>query len=151
MIKEQARVISLKGSRAEIEVLRQSSCNHCELGPACGTGAIGRLLGNRSRPIIVDSEYPLKIGDSVTLGLPEGAFLSASLLIYGLALAWLLISALVGQMIFGDSEFLVVGCALLGFGGGLVISAMISKNKYARQLHPKILAINGEPSSRLTV
>ncbi len=68
----------LEGDLAIIRMQRQSACSHCELNKGCGTGAIGRLLGHRSKPLAIRNDYDLKAGDRVLVGLPDRAFLNAS-------------------------------------------------------------------------
>ncbi len=146
MIKEQATVTGIEGSWALIQMQRASVCSHCELNSGCGMGAIGRLLGRRSKPVMIANEHQLKAGDEITLGLPEGAFLKASLLIYGLPLLALMVGGLLASWIIGESELFVFGFALVGFIAGLHISAKIAHNQSSDQFSPKVLEVRGEPS-----
>ena len=146
MIKEQAIVIQTRENCVEIQMQRQSACNHCDLSRGCGTGAIGRLLGHRSKPLIIETSLPLKIGDRVVLGMPDSSFLRASLLIYGLPLFALVFSAMLGQLLFSGSEGLVLVFALAGFVSGLVFSAKRAKSRFSAEFCPRILQINSEPT-----
>ena len=146
MIKEQATVTGIDGNWAVIQMQRQSVCSHCELNSGCGMGAIGRLLGHRSKPVMIKNEHKLKAGDSVVLGLPDRAFLKASLLIYGLPLLGLMASGLLARWIIGESELFVIVFALVGFVAGLQISAKIARNQYSNQFSPQILEVRGEPT-----
>lgn len=149
MIKEQAKVISRQGRWVEIQMQRQSACNHCELNQGCGTGAIGRLLGHRSKPLLIESSFDLEPGDQVILGMPDSSFLKASLLIYGLPLISLILSAIVGQWLFEASELKVLVMATLGFGGGFLVSARLARKNFASQFDPRILEINSEPTGEI--
>lgn len=149
MIKEQAKVISRQGRWVEVQMQRQSACSHCELNQGCGTGAIGRLLGHRSKPLIIESSFDLEPGDRVILGMPDSSFLKASLLIYGLPLISLILSAIVGQWLFEASELKVLVTAVLGFGGGFLVSARLARKNFASQFDPRILEINSEPTSEI--
>ena len=146
MIEEQAIVIQTRGNHVEIQMQRQSACNHCDLNRGCGTGAIGRLLGHRSKPLIIETSLPLKMGDQVVLGMPDSSFLTASLLIYGLPLFTLVCSAMLGQLLFNGSEGLVLGFALAGFVAGLAFSAKKAKTRFSTEFSPRILQINSEPT-----
>lgn len=109
MITEQARVVSVDESgQLELEVQRQSACGTCEVQGACGVGAIGRLLGSRRPRISLQTDRDIKKGDIVTIGIPEGALVRVSLVIYMLPLLALLIAAILGQALFGLSEWLNV-------------------------------------------
>jgi sigma-E factor negative regulatory protein RseC len=149
MIKEQAKVISRQGRWIEVQMQRQSACNHCELNQGCGTGAIGRLLGHRSKPLMIESSFDLEPGDRVILGMPDSSFLKASLLIYGLPLFSLLLSAIVGQWLFEASEIKVLVMTIMGFGGGFLVSARLARKNFASQFDPQILEINSEPTGEI--
>jgi len=146
MIKEQAKVTGLDGHWALVQMQRQSACSHCELSNGCGTGAIGRLLGHRRKPVKIKNEHQLKPGDSVVLGLPEGAFLKASLLIYGLPLLGLIAGGMLALGITGESELYAFFLAAAGFVAGLHTSARLARKHYSNQFSPKILQVRGEPT-----
>ncbi len=145
MIEEQAIVSGLDGDLAIIRMQRQSACSHCELNKGCGTGAIGRLLGHRSKPLAIRNDYDLKAGDRVLLGLPDRAFLNASLLIYGLPLVALIGGGLLAQWAFTGSELSVLIFSTAGFIAGLWFSGQIAKNHYSQQFNPQILEVGSEP------
>ena len=147
MVKEKAKVTGLDGNWALVQMQRQSACSHCELSNGCGTGAIGRLLGHRRKPVKIKNEDQLKPGDSVVLGLPEGAFLKASLLIYGLPLLGLMVGGMLALWITGESELFAFVFAAAGFVTGLQISALLARRQYSNQFSPRILQVRGEPKS----
>ncbi len=106
MITEQARVIdNSRPGQVEVEVERQSACGHCEVKSACGVGAIGRLLGTRKPRIKVSTELPLKIGDIVTIGIPESSLVKTSFAIYLVPLVVLMVAAVTGQVLFSLPEW----------------------------------------------
>ncbi len=135
----------LEGDLAIIRMQRQSACSHCELNKGCGTGAIGRLLGHRSRPLAIRNNFNLKIGDSVLLGLPDKAFLKASLLIYGLPIMALIGGGLLAQWAVAESEFSVIIISTVGFFTALWLSGKIAKIYFSQQFDPHILEVGGEP------
>jgi len=145
MIEEQAIVSGLDGDLAIIRMQRQSACSHCELNKGCGTGAIGRLLGHRSKPLAIRNDYNLKAGDRVLLGMPDRAFLNASLLIYGLPLVALIGGGLMAQWAFAGSELSVFIFSTAGFFAGLWFSGQIAKNHFSQQFNPQILEVGSEP------
>jgi sigma-E factor negative regulatory protein RseC len=145
MIEEQAIVTGLDGDLAMIQMQRHSTCSHCELSKGCGTGAIGRMLGHRSKPLAIGNKFDLKAGDSVLLGLPERAFLKASLLIYGLPLAALIGGGMLAQWTIVESEMSVIIFSTAGFTTALWLSGLIAKKYYSQQFNPRVLEIRGEP------
>lgn len=144
MIKEQATVISLSGDLAQVQMQRQSACGGCEMSSGCGTGAIGRLLGKRSKPVEVKVDQDLRPGDQVEIGLPDKAFLRAGLLIYGTPLLGLFIGLVLAELIASNSDLIAFVFALTGLVLGLSIAACIAKTKFANQFNPKILAVTSE-------
>ena len=115
---EQAIVVGLKGNDVEIEVQRQDSCQGCSLTKSCGVGALGRLFGRRTRPLVISSELNLKPGDHILLGIADQGLLMASLLVYGLPLLMLLVAALFGHLLTDGAEVAVSVFALAGLVGG---------------------------------
>ena len=146
MIEEQAIVTGLDGDLAMIQMQRHSACSHCELSKGCGTGAIGRMLGHRSKPLAIRNNFNLKVGDSVLLGLPDKAFLKASLLIYGLPLIALMGGGLLAQWAVAESELSVIIFSTVGFITALSLSGIIAKKYFSRQFDPHILEVGGEPT-----
>lgn len=119
MITEKAIVTRCDGRRIELELLRESACGGCELNRGCGTGALGRLLGQRRKPIAVESDRALRPGDRVTLGLSERALVTASLLVYGLPLGAMLLAGLLAQALLPQLEWAIALASLGGLGFGL--------------------------------
>ena len=128
-----------------IQVQRQSTCSRCELSRGCGTGAIGRLLSRRNKPLTISNKYNLRPGDRVVLGMPNKAFLKASLLIYGLPLLGMFVGGLLAKWLFGESEMVTIILATSGFVCGLAYTTYIARGLFLYQFNPVILEINGEP------
>ena len=97
MITEQAIVTRCNGKQVELELQRGSACGQCELNRGCGTGALGRLLGKRSKPLVIETDHVLKPGDRLQLGLSESALVKASLTIYGLPLLGMVMAGLLAS------------------------------------------------------
>ncbi|MFT5548174.1 MAG: sigma-E factor negative regulatory protein RseC [Candidatus Azotimanducaceae bacterium] len=148
MIKEKATVISRSGDLVEVQMQRQSACSHCEMSQGCGTGAIGRLLGKRSKPVEIKVVQDLQPGDQVEIGLPDKAFLRAGLLIYGMPLLGLFLGLMMAESIGSNvglsSDLIAFIFALVGLVLGLFIGAFIAKTQFSSQLNPKILSVNSE-------
>jgi len=144
MIEESAIVTGLDGDLAMIQMLRQGTCSQCELNSGCGTGAIGRMLGHRSKLLTIKNNYNLKPGDSVLLGMPDKAYMKASLLIYGLPLVGLIAGSLLAQALFGNSETITILFAIAGFASASLYSTVILNNRLSHQCNPVILQVYGE-------
>ena len=151
MIHEQAIVVGVKGNDIEIDVQRQQSCGGCSLSKSCGVGALGRLFAKRSRPLFIRSELNLKPGDHILLGIADQGILMPTIMVYGLPLLMLLISALVAHLATNGAEIAVSAFAITGFAGGVLLSSILVKSYYMLKLNPTILKINNEPISGFEV
>jgi len=140
MLTETAKVIRRHGSHVELELQRGSACGSCELSQGCGTGALGRLLRRRSRPLVIETDQDCNPGDEVQLQLPEGSLVQASLLIYGLPLLAMVLAGLLASAAF-DSDWLVAIVAVGGFVIGLVIAAIYATRLEQRGMAPNIREI----------
>ena len=147
MITEQAIVTRCIGKQVELELQRGSACGQCELNRGCGTGALGRLLGKRSKPLVIETEHVLKPGDRLQLGLSESALVKASLTIYGLPLLGMVAAGLLASFAV-LSEALVALVAGVGFIVGYKIAAYISRALEHDRLTPYIVDIQVNPESK---
>lgn len=144
MITEQAVVTACSDGKVEVSLQRASACGHCELSRGCGTGAIGRLLGNRRRPLVIDTDQPLKPGDHVLLGLSESALVRASLLVYGLPLVAMIAAGLFAAAL-GLAEAWIALISVAGFFAGFKYASRRSRKLEASPLTPHILDIRVNP------
>ncbi len=139
MIEEHATVLGLQGHLAVIGIQRQNACNHCELNAGCGTGSLGRLLGQRSQQFSIDNTHNLKPGDHIVIGLPDRHYLAASFLMYILPLLMLFVFGLLARLLFGGSETLTTISALAGLGLGIALTIRLSHSHFARRFQPRFL------------
>ena len=144
MITEQAVVTACDKGRVEVRLQRASACGHCELSQGCGAGAIGRLLGNRSRPLLVETEQDLRPGDEVLLGLSERALVRASLLVYGLPLAVMVVAGLLGALAGLAEPWIALAC-IAGFFAGFRYASHLARGLEANPLTPYIVDIRLNP------
>ncbi len=146
MITEQAVVTRCQGKQAEIRLQRQSACGHCELSQGCGTGALGRLLGNRSRPLVIETPYALKPGDTLVLNLSESAMVKASLAIYGLPLMGMMVAGLFAALA-ELADAMVALVSIAGFFAGFKFARYYSQTLEQDRLTPYIVDIQVNPGS----
>ena len=144
MITEQAIVTRCNGKQVELELQRGSACAQCELNRGCGTGALGRLLGKRSKPLVIETDHVLKPGDRLQLGLSESALVKASLTIYGLPLLGMVMAGLLASFA-ALSEALVALAAGVGFIAGFKFAAYLSQTLEQDRLTPYIVDIQVNP------
>ena len=145
MLTEAAIVTRRDGTRVELELQRGSACGGCELSQGCGTGALGRLLGRRSKPLFIETEQQLEPGDEVLLALSESALVKASLTLYGLPLLGMVLAGLLAVSV-AAAEWLVVVAAVTGFYAGYRTAAYLTNRLEDGQSTPYIMKIRVNPA-----
>ncbi|MCP4876703.1 MAG: SoxR reducing system RseC family protein [Gammaproteobacteria bacterium] len=146
MITEAAVVKRCDGRQVELELQRGSTCAGCDLNQACGTGALGRLLGQRRKPLIIDTEHEYAPGDRLLLGLPESALVKVSLTIYGLPLLGMVVAGLLAVLA-SAAEILVVLIAIIGFFCGYKFATYLTQKLEQDLLVPHIIEIEVNPGT----
>lgn len=122
MIEETATVVECSDGFAWVETQRRSTCSSCSTNKSCGTGALSRVLGQRTARMRVLNPIDARIGDTVVIGMREAALLQGSVAVYLVPLLSMLLCAIVGQSLAGqltltNSEPLTI----LSGGIGLVL------------------------------
>ena len=146
MITEQAIVTRCDGDMIEVRLERQTVCDRCELGQGCGTGALGRLLGGRNRPLLLQNRQRLQPGDRLRLRLSEAALVRISLAVYGLPLLGAL-AAGVAAALAGLGEPAVVAFCAAGFYAGFRFAARWAKRLETERIAPYIVDITLNPAA----
>ena len=123
MIEEHAVVIGVEHELALLEVVRRSPCSLCGQTRGCGISLWGRLFGHRNTIFRAVNQLGVKLGDSVIVGVDESALLTSSLAAYGVPLLTLLLGALLGNALSGESAPRDL-YAVIGAAGGLVLGLL---------------------------
>lgn len=121
MIKESATVIACEGEFAWVEARRKSTCGQCSANKGCGTYVLSKVVGNRVSRVRALNQANARIGDDVTIGMPEGTFLKTAVITYMLPLVSMIVFALFGKLI--QHQLLLTGNAaeiMFGFTGLLL-------------------------------
>lgn len=111
MIEEEAYVAEVTEGRVWIEKDQKSACSGC--AQACPSAQISGLFAGQRVRLPVRSDLPLRPGDKVLVGIEEDALAKASLWIYLLPLAALLLGAWLGKSLAGSD----LASALAGLAG----------------------------------
>jgi len=138
MIEQQAEVTMVKDNQVWLSVRRESGCHSCQLNKGCGTGSLSRLFGLREHMLILPNTQKLKSGDHVIVAIPDKSYLLASVLIYLFPLLLMFAFGALGESLF-HMEGVTVLLSLAGLVSGLMVSARLSRHKYAAALQPKII------------
>lgn len=86
MIKETATVVAVDGDTVTVEAAIKSTCNACQAQSDCGTGVISRAIAPKTQQLTLRTPMPVRVGQQVTVGIPEAGILSASAWLYLLPL-----------------------------------------------------------------
>ena len=123
MIEEQVVITSIDQGGAWVEGMQQSACGSCSAKAGCGQHAMSQLGRKVSLWLpLADlpehaSTLPFSIGQQVVVGLPEGAILRSTVVLYGVPLIALVLGAIMGHTAGGElgSILLSVLFMLMGF------------------------------------
>ncbi|MCK5726656.1 MAG: SoxR reducing system RseC family protein [Thiotrichaceae bacterium] len=105
MIEETAIVTQVRQNYAEIVPdSNESSCSNCQSGASCGSlKEFFSFLSPKAKPqsaLRVSNPIYAKTGDHVVIGVKPDALLAGSVLVYLIPLVFLLVGALLGDLIF---------------------------------------------------
>lgn len=95
MIETQAMVVKVEDSVAYVQASKQSACGSCSAGSegSCGTSSLTRFVTKRAPLYRVRNTVDARVGDSVVVGVEEGALLKGSLAVYLSPLLFVVIGA----------------------------------------------------------
>lgn len=119
MILEKAQVIHIDDDVVTVSAQIKTTCNACQAQSDCGTGTIAKAFASRHQSLTIQSLVPVKVGDVVTIGMPEERVLSASVWLYLVPLLTLLASTIAIDRALG---LLGLDHELLAFAGALLMT-----------------------------
>ena len=130
MIEQVAHVQAIDQTSVWLDTLRLSTCNSCSMKSGCGQRLMNKATDcKRSRiELPVPQHMALNVGDEVVLGIPQKAFIKASVLTFAMPLLWMLACALLAQWL-TLSEPTTVVAALFGLGLGLLFLRWYSQSE----------------------
>ncbi|PCI69132.1 MAG: hypothetical protein COB26_00445 [Piscirickettsiaceae bacterium] len=147
MIEETAEVLAVSGHEVTVKTIKQSACGGCKEADTCSTSVLSKYFGNKSIELSLTTALPVKIGDSVTVGLEEQALLRLTALIYLLPMLVMFVCAMLGsyieQTLQMESELLTIVFALTG-----LLATFFTLRRYStywfdvNKLNPTVLKIN---------
>lgn len=115
MIEEQGRVVAIERGAVWVEVQEKTTCSSCAASGGCSQGLLEGLgTEQQHRRIRALSIMPLRIGDSVIVGVRKDFLLCTAFAVYLLPLLGLFIFAISAQWL-GFREPLAILAGFLGF------------------------------------
>ena len=134
MIEERVKVVRKAANGVWIEGVQQSACQACTAKSGCGHHTMSQL----GRRVCLWLETPeiLDVGEQVIIGLPEGALAKSALAVYGLPLVAMVLGAMLGHVVSGETGAITASLLglLIGFG---VAKSWSNANK--SQWHPILM------------
>lgn len=144
------KIVSIGQGKATVAVERTAACPRCAAGKGCGAGL---LSGSRRAALLevsVSSRLNLGEGDEVRLTLEPAHLLHASLLVYGLPLAGMVLMLVAAWLIarpLSDPE--AIAWASIGLAGGFLAGRwQLGRRDCLQQFIPKIAGAMGTRDDR---
>lgn len=101
-------VVRLEGAHAHVKVMREQGCGRCHEVGGCG----GQGHDSKCQEFVVDNTFGAHMGQRVRIEVPEGAALTAALLMYGVPLLALLLGAGLGRLVSPDDAAVAAGAGV---------------------------------------
>ena len=143
MIVETGTVVALESDALWVETIQKTACEACVAQKGCGTRVLSKLTGktNRIRVLAEQSCDHLKIGQDVSIGIPEDVIVKGSMLVYFLPV----ICAVAGAWLGGSSgDGASIVSSLIGLLlGGLIVSLQSKKTRNDLRYQPVLLDGSG--------
>jgi sigma-E factor negative regulatory protein RseC len=142
MLTETGRVVAVDGDALWVETINSTACGSCAAKPGCGQSLLAKWA---SRPaylkVALAGRDPLsfKIGDMVTIGIPEDVIVTSSMLMYCLPIILMLVGAAFGHYGAGSegvSALMALAGLLLGGMGVKLVAATAGRS---RRLEPVLV------------
>lgn len=140
MLEESAIVVKIEHGQTWVVGMQNNACAGCTQKAGCSSTAIASVL--KKKPVPVDNELMLQIGDTVVVAIDESDLLSAAFFLYITPLIALFIGAGVADSLVSKAtpyaDLWIAGGALTGLALALLIMQKIQQyallNYYARPI-----------------
>ena len=158
MIEENATVVSIHlteyeaadtivSNKITVESEIKSSCSGCKQVDNCGSGQVAKAFPQPKLSLDLYTDLPVKIGDTVVIGLSDKHLLLSAWQVYLWPLLGLVIASALGQWLVDNEifshELIAIAFGVLGGYLGFCLARHQQKRgKYCDLLIPRILRIN---------
>ena len=147
MIFETGTVVSKNQDSLMVETIQQTTCDSCSAQKGCGHTALAKLTGTKNEIRVLPGDFcvdSLRLGQIVTIGVPEHIVVKGSLLVYLVPV----IGAITGAWMLGDQgktleqDLLSILGALIGLvGGGIIVNLRGQKTQADVQSNPILCGV----------
>ncbi|WP_161599004.1 SoxR reducing system RseC family protein [Aidingimonas lacisalsi] len=137
---ETARVVAPFSGGAWVAVVPAGGCQRCQSRQGCGAGLLSAWRRPAERRLAILADRPLRVGDSVRIGIDSKRVLNGALLVYGLPLCLSLVAGSVAEMAWPSYQ----GSVPMAFGAGLLAGFGVSHwlaRRWAGLYRPRLMEI----------
>ena len=134
------KIVSIGNGSATVEVERIAACARCAAGKGCGAGLLSGSTKAATLEVSLSSHSQFSEGDEVTLKLEPAHLLRATILVYGLPLAGMVLGLSAGWLVSRPlADGVAVACAVAGLAAGFIAGRwQLNRNHCLKQFIPKI-------------
>lgn len=142
------KIVSIDNDHATVEVERIAACARCAAGKGCGAGLLSGSSKAAMFEVALSPHSHFSAGDEVRLKLEPAHLLRATILVYGLPLAGMLLGVGAGSLISRPlTDGVAVTYTLAGLAAGFVAGRwQLNRNHCLKHFIPKIEDPAGVPS-----
>lgn len=143
-MQETAKVINISDKNITVVSNIKSTCQSCQQVDSCASGQVAKAIPHKQLKLTLPSALTLKVGQQVTIELPQKSLLQSASQVYMLPLVGLIGCAGLGELLSKSwqltNEFLTIGLSFLGAYLGFSFAKYL-QNRLTIQdkLQPKIV------------
>jgi sigma-E factor negative regulatory protein RseC len=141
VITETGKVVALSGDCVWVQTIRTSACQSCSARAGCGQRALAKVSGGRANQILVANTVGARVGDEVVIGIDEQSLLLASLAVYGVPLALMVLASIAAYRWLGASDAAAISGALVGLGAGFCWVRRW-QHRSGKRYQPRLIRVN---------
>lgn len=140
MIEETGRVVAVEPGAVWVETIRRTTCQSCSANRGCGHALLDSGQAGARARVRALTDRPLEVGETVVMGLPEGALMRGAAFVYLLPLILMFAGALLGDGL----ELAGRHGAAIGGISGLLVGFLLNRwhadgHQEDQALHPRVL------------
>ena len=151
MIFEAGVIVNKAAHSVMVETIQKTTCDSCVAQPGCGHSVLSKLTGNSVQVRVLLGNFTaneLRLGQSVTISIPDHVVVKGSLLVYLVPLTGALLGAwLMGSPVKSpELDLISIMGAFLGLMcGGMFVHLRGRKNENSAETNPVLYDIVRNP------
>ncbi len=138
MVEESARVLKVDGDVVWVQAIAKSACGSCQAQKGCGHSLLAKVGQKQIDLPVARNGLDVQADDQVIIGVPEQAILRSSMLMYGLPLGVMIITAMLATLISLDEKVVVLLSFLALLAGFVWVNRKMKHLNFAAW-HPRLV------------